>query len=285
MEFTLVSDISNWLGDLDKLQRTGTCKSPKFLKPYHLATLAHVLRHRQLADISLGSKFDSYADTMQLWDALGIPSPYGPKVRLGGRYHPIELLNDERGIEAIAGKIGRLLASVCDTPETVDALQTMLRELIGNCYAHAAVPDGVYGAICAQIWGGGMKGQIALVDSGIGIRTSLKQNLSLWTRLQTENSCAMATEYGITSKPGNGHSGYGLAVARMLLEQNGGMLYVHSGDEVFVTRNGLIQTFETKVPWSGTLIVIEWDLCGRMDIGDVYRQLPLPEGIDDDDFF
>ena len=61
--------------------------------------------------------------------------------------------------------------------------------------------------LCAQVWAGGRKAQIALVDTGIGIRTSLGLNATYTQRLSSENACEMATEYGVTGKPGKGHAG------------------------------------------------------------------------------
>jgi anti-sigma regulatory factor (Ser/Thr protein kinase) len=223
---------------------------------------------------------------MKLWQALGMESPFGPKERVSsGRYHPIELLTDEATIDDVAESLVSLFTPVCSNARTLDAVQTMLRELIGNCYAHSDVADGLYGIICAQVWAGGRKAQIALADSGIGIRSSLEQNPELADRLRTENSCGLATEYGITSKPGRGHSGYGLHIAKRLLEQNKGVLYVRSGLEACCVSQAVTKNFYTKSRWNGTLLVIEWDIDKPMDISDVYASLPLPEGINDDDFF
>ena len=139
------------------------------------------------------------------------------------------------------------------------ALGTMLRELIDNCYSHTNVKDGIYGALCAQVWTGGGKAQIAIADNGIGIRSSLSQNSLLTERLMYENGCKLATEYGVTSKPGMGHSGYGLTVVRRLLEQNHGRLFVRSLDECFIVDGERCKSFHTLRHWHGTLLIIEWE--------------------------
>ncbi|WP_312433851.1 ATP-binding protein [Janthinobacterium sp.] len=286
MNRTSSADVEHWLSQLETLQQTQRCDSPRFMKPFHLATLAHSLRQRNATQLALPEKIEGYADTMNLWGALDIVSPFPPKERrAAGRYHPVELLKDEASIDGAATALANLFRSVCSNERTIDAIQTMLRELIGNCYAHSAVTDGVYGVICAQVWAGGRKAQIALADSGIGIRASLQQNHLLFDRLNVENSCEIATEYGVTGKPGKGHSGYGLAVARGLLERNNGVLYVRSGHEAFYLSSNAAQKFSTDSKWDGTLLVIEWDLDQQMDIKVVYESFPLPEGLDDDDFF
>ncbi|WUR14702.1 ATP-binding protein [[Empedobacter] haloabium] len=285
VNFTSGPDIEYWLNQLKLMQMMRECEAPRFLKPFHLATLAHILRQEGVGALALPKKVGDYADTMQLWDALEITSPFGPKNRqAAGRYYPIQLLRDETLIEESADALKELFQSVCDSPETLDGVHTMLRELIGNCFAHSAVKDGLYGVICAQVWQGGRKAQIALCDSGIGIRASLSENALLLEKLQHSNSCDLATEYGITSKPGKGHSGYGLAVARGLLQQNLGMLYVRSGNEVFRVCRGRASSATVADQWAGTLLVIEWDLDNPVDISALYDSFPLPEGADDDDF-
>jgi anti-sigma regulatory factor (Ser/Thr protein kinase) len=285
MQSTTHGDVERWLNDLELLRTTHACAGPKFVKPFQLATLAHMLRQQNPGSLTLPEKIAPYADTMNLWGALGIQSPFTVKNRSApGRYHPITLLQDERTIDVTANDLAVLFKSVCGNARTIDGVQTMMRELIGNCYAHSEAKDGVYGVICAQVWNGGRKAQICLADTGIGIRGSLGQNDSLADRLRAENCCALATEYGVTSKPGKGHQGYGLAVARGLLEQNRGLLYVRSGYEGFCLSAGVGRNFAAPLQWNGTLLVIEWNLDEPMDIGQVYRGFPLPEGMSDDDF-
>lgn len=285
MQHSSISDIENWLAQLRDLRASRACEGPPFVKPFHLVTLAHTLRQERAMNLKLPPKIGDYADTMKLWGALGLPSPFGPKHRqAAGRYHPVQLLQQEGLIDDAADALLALFEPVCDNAETLDAVQTMLRELIGNCFAHSAVIDGLYGIICAQVWNGGRKAQIALADSGIGIRASLSQNELLLDRLAASNSCEIATEYGVTSKPGQGHSGYGLTVARRLVEQNHGMLYVRSGTELFHLCNRASSKRTSPTCWDGTLLVIEWNLDGPVDISKVYESFPLPEGMHDDDF-
>lgn len=286
MLFTKPSDVEAWLGNLRVLQATKTCANPFFIKPFHLATLAHVLRTENVGQLDMPAKIGNYADTMMLWEALGIESPFPSKARAaGGRYSPIILLQDRSTVDAVAEKLVGLFSPVCADERTIDAVRTMLKELIDNCYAHSAVDSGLYGMICAQVWSAGRKAQIVLSDSGVGIRSSLRDNPELHARLGEENSCEMATEFGVTGKPGKGHSGYGLSVARKLLENNNGMLYVRSGQEAFSLLQNVIKSSYTEHAWNGTLLVIEWNLDKQVDISDVYSRLPLPEGLNDDDFF
>lgn len=285
MDFTHNVEVDSWLVELDELYEHKSCEAPNFIKPFHFATIVHKLRNKDLAVFNVPEKISSYAATMDLWGALGIPSPVQVNRNLkGGRYYPLDVLRDRSKIETTASALVKIITPVCNNEETIDAVHTMLRELIDNCYSHSDVADGFHGVICAQVWAGGSKAQIAIVDTGVGIRASLQQNPLLSAILERENSCEIATQYGVTGKPGKGHSGYGLAVARKLMEQNNGVLMVRSGNECFTLRNNKTAKFVTNNIWEGTLLVIEWDISRSMDISQVYKSFPLPEGMNDDDF-
>lgn len=285
MDYTSPAELEAWLEQLDSLAVANRYPAPRFIKPFHLATLAHKLRLAALTEFRIPDKLASYANTMQLWEALGLTPPEPVFQRNNaGRYHPLEVLKDVTTVETTAGTLVQLLKPVCSDGTTLGAVDTMLRELVDNCYSHSDVSDGVAGMICAQVWGAGGKAQIALVDTGIGIRKSLALNPALQQRLECENSCEIATEYGVTGKPGKGHSGYGLAVARGLIAQSGGVLIVRSGNEGFCFQSGKSMRINTERAWHGTLVIVEWDLYTTLNIRDVYSSFPLPEGMSDDDF-
>ncbi|MBR7792330.1 sensor histidine kinase [Undibacterium sp. FT147W] len=285
MRYTEHEDVSSWLEELDCLEKNRACSSPKFIKPFHFATVAHILRKNKAAEVNVAEKIASYANTMNLWGAIGLESPHGPIHRApAGRYIPLFLLEDENSVDTVSSSVVEMFRPVCSDDVTLNAVDTMLRELIGNCFAHAASEDGLYGLICGQVWASGKKAQIALVDSGIGIRGSLRQNEELFDTLIKSNACELATQYGVTSKPGKGHSGYGLAIARKLLEQNNGVLYVRSGDETFILSGRNATSLKNQIPWNGTMLIIEWNIDVPMDIAEVYRGFPQIKGYSDDDF-
>ncbi len=284
MQYTNPMDVEAWLVQLDELARSNKCEAPRFLKPFHFATIAHRLRQRKVKAFGMPEKIAPYANTMRLWEALGIEAPFHVSRQQAGRYHPIEVLRDINTVQDTADSLVSLLKPVCSDARTIDAVHTMLRELVDNCYSHADVNDDVYGVICGQVWPAGSKAQIAIADTGIGIRQSLGLNPDLLERIKGTNCCELATEYGVTGKPGKGHSGYGLAVARKLLEQNNGSLIVRSGKEGFNLINRRPVSYNSPKEWHGTLLVIEWDLDVPVNIGDVYESFPLPEGMTDDDF-
>lgn len=285
MLYTSPQDLEIWFDQLELLETNQKCNGPQFIKPFHLATLTHKLRQQKISKLSITESLSNYADTVKHWHALDIaPTSITINRWPDGRYHPIELLKNSNSVDDIAEKLTELFSTACKDVKTLDGVNTMLRELIGNCYAHSDVTDGVFGVVCAQIWPKENKAQIVIADTGIGIRTSLMQNLSLYPKIENENCCELSTEYGITGKPGKGHSGYGLTVARKLIEQNNGNLIVRSGTEMFCYQSGNVTSKSSQRDWEGTLLLIEWDINAQMNIGKVYESFPLPEGMTDDDF-
>lgn len=283
MKPTTSDDIEFWLDAINNIHLKDNCPAPFFMKPFHLATFAYLLRHHGATDLSVPPKIQSYANSMNLWGASGLPAPKEIK-RNPGRYFPLEILRARTQVEDIANALTRLISEACKDADTNDAICTMLRELIDNCFSHSEAEGGIAGMLCAQVWNGGRRAQISIADSGIGIRESLARSEEYFGRLKLENACEMATEFGVTSKRGKGHSGYGLSVARKLLEQNYGVLYVHSQYEAFILSAGHVRSFKSEAPWKGTLLVIEFNLDNPMNIGEVYRSFPLPDGMSDDDF-
>jgi len=160
-----------------------------------------------------------------------------------------------------------------------------LTEILGNCFAHAAVTPNCKGMTCAQTWPRGNLVQIAVVDPGIGIRASLSENDRLKPRLSKENACELATELNVTGKPNAGHSGYGLTVAKELMAHNGGNFVLMSGTEAY--RRQADREIRRDLPgasWHGTIVVLEWRTDRPLDIGAVYESWPLPEGMTYEDF-
>ncbi len=282
---TTYDDLESWIHTLSKIEKGSSFASPRFLKPYHLASLANKLRMIEAKNLTLPAKITSYARTMKLWDILDLETPVETNIgHPSGSYHPLVLLNNSNMIDITAANLLTFFRAVCTDDVTLNAVDTMLKELIDNCYSHSAVEDEKYGLICAQVWRAGNKAQITISDTGVGIRNSLSENVDYIETLKTTNSCEFATNYGVTSKPGKGHAGYGLAVARGLIQQNHGTLFVRSGNECFQLHEGECNSFHTDNHLDGTLIVIEWNLNVQMDISALYREWPQIEGMNDDDF-
>jgi hypothetical protein len=72
MEYTNPSEVEMWLEELNLLAGKRQCAAPRFIKPFHLAMLAHKMRQKKVQKLGLPEKLAPYANTMKLWESLGM---------------------------------------------------------------------------------------------------------------------------------------------------------------------------------------------------------------------
>lgn len=284
MNSTTLKDVTSWVTSVESLVQSGKCRCPSFFRPFHFLVLAMELK-RSGANVTLPDAFTRYAARMRLWQAINRQPPvvvgeYNPT----GKFHPIEPLVDQNAVDDTSECLVEIFrrGGIGDGP--VDGARTVVQELLGNCFAHAESDNGLHGLACAQYWPRGDMAQIAICDSGIGIRSSLAQNDDLLVQLARRNACEFSTEYSVTGKPTKGHSGYGLTLARDLIQQVGGTIFVVSHDEYFYSSGAVSGKGQMPTALEGTLVILEWDTTLPLNLRQVYDAWPLPEGMDDDDF-
>jgi anti-sigma regulatory factor (Ser/Thr protein kinase) len=285
MNPTTIFDAIRWVQQLEQLALHNKCESPAFLRPHHFVALALTLWQHGYYNLTVPKKLQGYAARMHLWDALGMQAPTSVVENdPGDRFVPLVRLDDANNVDETAKRLARVARCYGADEKTTDSLATSMMEIIGNCFAHAEVSAPLKGVACAQSWPQGGLAQIAIGDAGIGIRPSLSANPDLVHRLKSENSCELATELGVTSKPKKGHAGYGLALTRQLLSRAGGRLLVLSCEEWFSCSGENLAAGRLPTPWQGTIAVLEWSTRSPLRVREVYDSWPLPEGFDDEDF-
>ncbi|MBS0285867.1 MAG: sensor histidine kinase [Proteobacteria bacterium] len=282
MKKTSILDINRWLHTLNRAT-SGELSCPGFLKPYHLVTLAIMLKQNNAQWIELSAEIESYALRMGLWDALGITPPYEQYAYpTQNQFLPVAPLEDPSTTLHTAKNLIQLVYQQNLGLQAFESVEIMLMELLENTYKHARVNDKLHGLVCAQSWPKGNLAQIVFADPGIGVRNSLSENQLLGKKLKITNSCQLACELGITSKP-EAHSGYGLALTKGLMKQSQGQMIVLSHHEGVCITQQKETTFEAPF-WQGTLIILEWPINQTLDVGAVYASWPLPEGFEIHDF-
>ncbi|MGY4828206.1 hypothetical protein ACVNIS_06490 [Sphaerotilaceae bacterium SBD11-9] len=285
MQGTDATDIGQWLTQLRLLRQNRTCTGPGFWRPFHFVSLALQMA-RTGGNLALPEEFVGYASRMGLWQAIGLPTPAAVNARdPHGKFVPLQRLDDADAVHDTSVVLAGICKAFGADKETLSSLEISLQEIMDNCFAHAEIaPGGLQGLACAQSWPRGNLAQIAIADAGVGVRASLAGNPLLTDQLAYENACDLATQFGVTSKPGMGHAGYGLALARQLLQANGGMLLVQSSDEWVRVSGKNVQIGRSLQSWPGTLILLEWDCSKPLRAKDVYQSWPAPSGYSDDDF-
>lgn len=290
METTSISELISWHRQTDDLIRQGSCTNPAFIKPYHLAVLAAKMNAATDRTVHMPKgDLEHYAARMHLWQVLGQEPPVlMNEYQETGRFQPLTSIQSDDDVSQIADQIIELFQPICTDDVTKYSIYSLVVEILGNCVAHAGgMESEPYGFVCGQVWKRARRAQIAVIDSGIGIRQTLECCGQYGDRLATENACTLATEYSVTSKAGNGHSGYGLTLARDLMMQNGGALHILSVDEWFSSSGvgGLHAGTIADLNLYGTLIVLEWDTSRPLNSGAVYARWPNEQKEDEDDDF
>ncbi len=171
-----------------------------------------------------------------------------------------------------------------DTTVLGGALAITLAELLENFARHSE--SGRVGWVCAQYYRGRTYREerarprtredvieIAVADTGIGIRDSLCKvdEHRRWIE-DGANPCELATELGVTGKPG-AHSGYGLYIAKRLCERNKGVLKLASGEHWFKSDLGKSECGRLKNPWPGTFVALRLALQRDLDVNKIYEEM------------
>lgn len=274
MQGTSFNALAGWLNEIKKIP-TGNCAAPRFLKPFHFVTLGLAVKQAGWSALELPEELKSYAVRMQLWEAVGIKTPHPMKKNPPkGNFLPVEALhNSNKHVDRITNHLVDLIKKNV-SKEYRESLSICLQEIANNFFDHANVVDGSPCLICAQSWPKGNLVQIAIADTGIGIRKSLSGNEELSYELSTYNACKLASKYGVTSKPGTCHSGFGLALANDLMAKSNGTYVLLSGNEMFVRERGENISFELDCTWHGTLLILEWNIDSDLNVKAVYDDWP-----------
>lgn len=248
-----------------------------------MAALSCAIRASNISQFGLRGTAADYALRMEVWEAAGFEPPRATPKRVPSGFQPCRALRDARQMDRSARSIAGIFQ---DTRSSEDGdLFSVFHELIENCYRHSSVDDGHFGVTCAQCWRNGNLGQIAIVDSGVGVRQSLSENTALNSRLEAENSCEMALEKGVSGKLGKGHSGYGLALAAGVARHfSANLLLISGGEAVRATRAGATSRHLDN-GWDGSMVVFEWNLNRRLDTKVVYDEWSEEEEADDEFMF
>ncbi len=213
------------------------------------------------------------ADVLQASAGIEIAEPFTRQQAHGFRECRLFETEDE------ATDVARELTSSLDERSDLEAtartaIYTCLGEICFNVPHHAASEVG--GVAAAQGYPQLKRFEATIVDLGIGIRESLRQNPAYASVDSDVAAIEAALELGVTSKPGDKeptrHSGYGLSVTQHLLQRNGGRLIIRSGrGEVHVGADPVVE--ESEVDFPGTLVVMEAWTNAPLDVSVVYQEL------------
>lgn len=224
------------------------------IEPFTMVYVAKSIRefNRENVDTTVscvGHKDKDYAANMAFFRAFGLKHGREPGATDGNaRFVPFTILRtktvrDEASrewevVQEIVERRSKQLAQILSQEErgnTTDALTFSIREIIRNVFEHSESRHVDY---CAQYWPSYHKVEIAIADSGIGLRQSLAENPYVETSTDSD-AIQQALMPAISSKNYRGalvdtddpwhNSGFGLyMISRMC--RLGGEFLICSGD-------------------------------------------------------
>lgn len=143
-------------------------------------------------------------------------------------FRPVQHYRDAADCYAAARELRDAVseATHTDDVDAVQAIYVCLGELAENVLFHASAPQGGFAA--AQAWQKRSTVEVAIVDTGVGIRKSLTKNAAYADIRDDVAAIETALEPMVTATPDR-NTGLGLSLTRFLLRRNGGQLMVRSG--------------------------------------------------------
>jgi len=190
---------------------------------------------------------------------------------------PLRPITNQFAREATVNEIISIFDEYAGQVTNMEPFRVLISELCENVLAHSEFVSPGY--VCARVIG--TKAEIAIADSGIGIEQSYMSgtNEQIKERIQNGTSALELAIDGLNSSkpkplPGTLRSyyGFGLLIARRLVEENRGQMYLLSGPETLqIDRYGRRQTQLPK-PWLGTFIGLILDLANPLPLERIYEE-------------
>lgn len=260
----------------------------RWLEPFPMLYLSNQLkrfaRQRRGSRLLVGNHERlSYAGHMGFFQAFGLDFGKRPgQARGSDRYLPITILavadleqeaaSSYREIGLVVESRSQGLAKLLtqqDGGDLVDTLAYSFREMIRNVVEHAKSENVEY---CAQYWPKKQRVEIAILDTGVGLRASLSEN----PFLQPDDDKAaldLCLLPGVSGKMYEGkhsapydewqNSGYGLYVTSRLCG-NEGAFFICSGNTGLLLEQSRKRYLETDFKGTALRLVLRTDRIGAL---------------------
>ena len=222
----------------------------------------------------------SYAAYMGFFQACGIDHGNLPGDAHGSHTHlPLTYIDvrtitgktpDYGWIEYTSRDLAKKLTQQ-DSGDVFDTLKYSFREIIRNVPEHS---QSNRVGFCAQFWPKNHQVEVAIIDNGIGIRSSLKQNPNYVDIDSDEDAIRQVMLPGISSKRYQGipdekdnvwqNSGYGLYISSRLCDL-GGDFFICSGGTGLLKSGGNDEIFDTNLQGTAIRLCLDTRKLYRLD--------------------
>lgn len=191
---------------------------------------------------------------------------------------PLRPITNQFAKEATVNEIVSIFDEYSGQVSTTNPFKVLLSELCENVLAHSEFVAPAY--VCARALDKSLKAEIAIADSGIGILNSYLRgtNEDVKERIKRGASPLELAIGGLNSSkpkaaPGvlRSYYGFGLLIARRLIEENRGQLFLLSGNEALRIDRYDRQLTKLAQPWAGTFIALVLDLANPLPLEEIYE--------------
>ena len=197
----------------------------------------------------------NYLARMDLHRALGMDEPDISRNPEAGRFIPLILVEDGNDVFNAVNRIADIVLQQFDNvAEFMPAFEWAVNEIVDNVFIHSKSESP--GVVCAQLFPNKRRLDIAICDSGIGIRGSLSESFELE---DDREAITKALQRGVTRNADVGQ-GNGMAGSLEIMRKNGGSLSVWSGRALYRNERGDELGFVTGPEIPGTGVSLSFDL-------------------------
>ena len=232
---------SAWLGNIDPFLRSIDLSEPhklhvsahkKWISVHPvviamIAALAQTVPNTHVTCDPFTARSSHYFQRMRLFDFLGIDSGITiEEHEPAGRFVPItQITNSEEQTRFITEIVPMLHLQ----PEYAEPIRYIVSELLRNVIEHAGSPHGAF--VAAQYYPKSNSIRIGIVDTGIGIKTSLQRSHRVNTDLDAIRLALMPGITGTTAREGgtSENAGAGLFFIKSIASINQDFLAIYSG--------------------------------------------------------
>jgi hypothetical protein len=272
---SLAVDLQN--PDFDKLELNLT--NLNFIYPSALTVLSTFMFNVGRFGIPLtiyrpkNDDVHNYLTRMDFYEIVNIQidfpwNQYGSQ----GRFREVIKLNNEREGDQVVSELINILDHQMDIAGIHNAINHSFVEIVNNVFHHAQSPTNAI--ICAQSYNKKRWVEISVVDSGIGIPTSLKANPKIQFS-SSQEAIEQATKPRVTGKPGK-NTGEGLFWSLEFLKRNGGNGWIYSHDGAARIVNGNVN-YGQYTPWLGTIVAMRFNMDNPINTEIIFNQFAPPE--------
>ena len=248
-----------------------TLKFPEscFLETSAIALLTSWLLTQKLAgheiEIEGCSSVLGYLARMNFYRALDLKEPEHHRKPEDGRFIPILLINGEEDVfQAVNDIVDMVLQQFDDARKFLPAFEWAVNEIVDNIFIHSQTKSP--GVVCAQLFPNKQRLDIAICDSGIGLRGSLGGSFDINS---DEEALRKAIERGVTRDKNIGQ-GNGMAGSLEILKKNEGTISVWSGTATYKMDHGKEVGIVNGQNIPGTGVSMSFDLTKPVSLGDTW---------------